>query len=295
MALPDQVPIGEHDHTQPHAVNTGAELREARERHGLSLDQLSQTTKITVKILRSIETNQLEKLPEPVFLRGFLRAYAHEVGLDPAETVEQYLSQFRPPAETSEMPLTANEARGAPHGPSEHTNDTFAGMKPVPAAQALITILVVAAAFGMIRWAAHVRRSDQVATPAQTSQPASRDAAVAGHAEVGTSGSSTHAANTTVPAGFRMVIQAQGPCWISATVDGATVMRRLMQPREAQALDVHEEAVLRVGDPGAVAFSINGAHGRSLGRAGEAVTVRVTKQNYREFLASKDPLATTGR
>jgi hypothetical protein len=48
---------------------------------------------------------------------------------------------------------------------------------------------------------------------------------------------------------------------------------------------VHDEVVLRIGDPAALAFSINGMAGRSLGRAGGAVTVHVTRQNYREFLS----------
>jgi hypothetical protein len=36
---------------------------------------------------------------------------------------------------------------------------------------------------------------------------------------------------------------------------------------------------LRVGDAGAVAYSINGATGRPLGRNGEVVTVRITNDN----------------
>jgi hypothetical protein len=57
-----------------------------------------------------------------------------------------------------------------------------------------------------------------------------------------------------------------------------------MQPGEQQTIEVHDEVVLRVGDPAAFAFSINGMAGRSLGRAGEAATVHITKENYREFL-----------
>jgi len=79
-------------------------------------------------------------------------------------------------------------------------------------------------------------------------------------------------------------IQAQGLCWLSATVDGTRDVYRLMQPGEQHTIEVHDEAVLHVGDPAAFAFSINGGAGRVLGRLGEAVTVRITPQNYREFL-----------
>jgi hypothetical protein len=80
-------------------------------------------------------------------------------------------------------------------------------------------------------------------------------------------------------------VRSQGPCWLSATVDGMRAVYRLMQPGEQQAIEVHDEVVLRIGDPAAFAFSINGMAGRSLGRAGGAVTVHITRQNYREFLS----------
>src|SRR5919106_3125843 len=71
------------------AMDVGGALRDAREQRGLSLDRLSQTTKISVTILRAIENNRIEKLPDGIFLRGFLRAYAREVGLNPEETVRR--------------------------------------------------------------------------------------------------------------------------------------------------------------------------------------------------------------
>ena len=39
-------------------------------------------------------------------------------------------------------------------------------------------------------------------------------------------------------------------------------------------------------DPGACAFSINGRAGRALGSPGAPVTVRITKDNFRDFLSS---------
>jgi hypothetical protein len=57
-----------------------------------------------------------------------------------------------------------------------------------------------------------------------------------------------------------------------------------MRPGQQQSFDVHKAAVLRVGDPAAFTFTINGEVGRSLGQAGEAVSVHITKENYRDFL-----------
>ena len=69
------------------------------------------------------------------------------------------------------------------------------------------------------------------------------------------------------------------PCWVSAVADGERVVYRLMQPGERTLVEARSAITLRVGDAGAVAYSINGATGRPLGRNGEAVTVRITNDN----------------
>ena len=75
-------------------MDVGAALRDAREQRGISLDELSRTTKISVATLRALERNQIDRLPGGIFVRGFLRACAHEVGLDVEDTVQRYLAQF---------------------------------------------------------------------------------------------------------------------------------------------------------------------------------------------------------
>src|SRR5262245_14476301 len=89
-------------------ADIGATLREAREQRSLSLEQLSRTTKIGVTTLRNIENNQIEKLPDRVFLRGFVSAYAREVGLDPGDTVRRYLAQFEAEGPLTETPVATS-------------------------------------------------------------------------------------------------------------------------------------------------------------------------------------------
>jgi hypothetical protein len=72
---------------------------------------------------------------------------------------------------------------------------------------------------------------------------------------------------------------------VSATADGLSVVYRLMQAGERQTIEARDEVVLRIGDPAAFTFFINNTPGRTLGRAGQAVTLRITAQNYREFVS----------
>lgn len=62
------------------AADPGGYLRRAREARGLPLEDVAQKTKIKIEFLRWLEEGALEKLPAPVFVRGFARAYAQVVG-----------------------------------------------------------------------------------------------------------------------------------------------------------------------------------------------------------------------
>ena len=73
----------------------GGKLREARERRGVTLRQIANTTKISVAALEALERNDVSKLPGGIFSRAFVRSYAIEVGLDPDQTVREFLERFQ--------------------------------------------------------------------------------------------------------------------------------------------------------------------------------------------------------
>ena len=267
-------------------MDVGAALRDAREQRRLSVDQLSRTTKINVATLRAIERNEIDKLPGGIFTRGFLRAYAREVGLDVEDTVKRYLAQFehRPddvvPIRTDDTWLELT--------PGIHRETDFdeAGRRA-----ASIRLLFV----GLILALAGYLAFHGLGTPAPPSEsPVERAAnealppsTVQSHAETAPSGfSGANAPATRRQDVVLLDIRTLGPCWVSATADGLSVVYRLMQAGERQTIEARDEVVLRIGDPGAFTFLINSMPGRTLGRAGQAVTVRITAQNYREFVSA---------
>src|SRR5437867_13203656 len=76
------------------AGDFGGRLREARERRGMSLRQIANTTKISVAVLEALERNDVSRLPGGIFGRAFVRSYAVEVGLDPERTIQDFIAQF---------------------------------------------------------------------------------------------------------------------------------------------------------------------------------------------------------
>ncbi len=73
----------------------GEKLRKQREQRGLALDAISNTTKISIRMLRALEEEHFDQLPGGVFNKGFVRAYARQVGLDGEESVADYLTALR--------------------------------------------------------------------------------------------------------------------------------------------------------------------------------------------------------
>ncbi len=69
---------------------TGAHLRTVREALGLTLAEVAQRTRIRPKQLESIEAEAFEKLPQRVFVRGFVMTYARELKLDPERVWASY-------------------------------------------------------------------------------------------------------------------------------------------------------------------------------------------------------------
>ena len=66
-------------------VTIGKFLKASREKKKLTLDQVAAKTKININILRDLENDEIESLPNITYVRGFVKNYAKTVGLDPAE------------------------------------------------------------------------------------------------------------------------------------------------------------------------------------------------------------------
>jgi transcriptional regulator with XRE-family HTH domain len=72
------------------ADSLGEFLRRERELRHISLDDVAERTKINRRYLAAIEEGHYDRLPGEAFTRGFIRAYAQSVGLDPEDTLFLY-------------------------------------------------------------------------------------------------------------------------------------------------------------------------------------------------------------
>lgn len=68
----------------------GEALRNARTAGGYTLEDVERETRVAQRYLTAIEEEDTAALPAPVYTRGFLRAYARLLGLDPEALLEQF-------------------------------------------------------------------------------------------------------------------------------------------------------------------------------------------------------------
>ena len=72
----------------------GRYLERKRNERGVSLREVSNETRIGLSFLESIDRGEFHKLPGVAYARGFVRAYAVSVGLDPDEMEERLKAEM---------------------------------------------------------------------------------------------------------------------------------------------------------------------------------------------------------
>jgi hypothetical protein len=107
----------------------GAYLRRERERRGLALKTISESTKVSVGLLEGLEADDISRWPGGIFRRAFVRSYAECVGLDPDDVVKRFERQHLPP-EAEVVATVVNPAVAVSAG--GHPARAIAGRSPVP-------------------------------------------------------------------------------------------------------------------------------------------------------------------
>ena len=69
----------------------GEELRGERQRRSVSLEDIAQTTKVTVRSLQALESDAFDQLPGGILGKGIVRSYVRCLGLDENEWVSRFL------------------------------------------------------------------------------------------------------------------------------------------------------------------------------------------------------------
>jgi cytoskeleton protein RodZ len=282
----------------------GEKLRREREKRSITLDQISESTKIGRRMLQAIEEDKFSQLPGGIFNKGFVRAYARHLGLDEDQTVAEYLeaSGDAPPVQP-ELPPEESVRRieASADAPRHH----------LPWGVFAAILLLVALALSI--WSHRQKKQEAVTTPTSPPPPATQPLVEDHAAPTGTppgpavpnssaknplkpapvSPTASPAApvppaskpaknpatvapssETTAPPApgeFVVVIQAREDSWTTITADGKTVYSGILAVGDQRAIRGRKEVIVKAGNAGGIDLRFNG---KELSRQGDSGQVR---------------------
>jgi cytoskeleton protein RodZ len=244
-------------------MHVGAELRATRQALGMALDDIAATTRIPRTTLEHIEHDRFDRLPGGIITRGYLRAFAAHLDLNPDRIVEQYLAQCFGTA-GEELPMAPRPAVES----GRHPWRTFV----IEALAIVVTAILYASYTGR-----SVERQTELVDRRIAADHATELAAL--------QDTPTLAANASADtAVLHVEIEPSGACWVSVVADDRRVIYELLQAGDRVAASARRQLVLRVGDPEVCNYRLNGLAGRPLGPSGTPATVRITPENYEAFV-----------
>jgi cytoskeletal protein RodZ len=217
----------------------GGWLRRQREMREISLREISETSKISLRYLEALERDRFDLLPASVFARGFLREYARFVGLDPDEVVNYYLVAQRQGngVEEEEEEDSTPAPATAPNRLGSWTQVLWLGAG-------------VVLAFGLVSALSYLADRSQSGAPAPPSVAAPPPA-------VDDVPPPVESAQSQL-APLRVTLDFTQNCWVDAFVDGERRVSELRVQGESLQIEANREVQLSLNNPAAVSLEVNG-------------------------------------
>lgn len=246
----------------PGRSSFGAWLRHQREARSVSLREIADASKISLRYLDALEQDRFDVLPAPVFARGFLREYARVVGLNPDEVVNLFLLavEDKKGGASGVEPSRAQRAKRAP-------SSLGYGLLLALAVIAFLAVAAILSFYAERRQAAAPPSSlvaPRSAAPAPKPAPPAADpgtglgiATAGADPVVAPSGADT-GAEPAVPEPLKVVLSFLQDCWVESVVDGRRRTSELRAGGETITLEADESVVLTLGNAAAVTVEVNG-------------------------------------
>lgn len=219
----------------------GEWLRRQREMREISLRDIADRTKISLRYLEAMEADRFDLLPAPIFAKGFLREYARYVGLSPDEVVNHYLAVHQPEEldQPGDATLIAMERKRRKKGRS-WTWGLFLLL-----AGALLLALV-----WLLFWLVDRRENQSTAAPSQVAAPqlpALQPVAPP-----------PPPAPETPRAPLEVTLDFSGECWVQVETDNRNRIQEVRVQGESLEVQAKERVALTLGDSAAVEIQVNG-------------------------------------
>jgi cytoskeleton protein RodZ len=155
------------DAQQSTGVGPGERLQAARIQMGLSLADVAKRMHLSSSIVEAIEDNHFEEITAPIFVKGYLRAYARIVSLDEDDMIDQFIDFYS--GEDPPISSTSNVASELSAADARVKWTTY------------IVVLIIGVSLGTWLWSREQNTEAPISLDTQSSsseEPAESDSAV---------------------------------------------------------------------------------------------------------------------
>ena len=277
----------------------GALLREARERQGITLEQVEEVTRIRRVFLEALEEERFADLPGEAYAKGFVRNYALFLKLNPDEALAAYrVSTGAPPSSKASQVLDRPLVKRPPRNVDS----------------ALFLFVMVALVLGLAGWYVYNRfylgvdplpalytlksptatptrptlKATATASPTYTAEPSPTATATATSTPTENPTETPTKAPTETPAssptsmpitGIQVNVEVLAKSYVEVTLDGEKVFSGILERGDTRFWSAKREFLMRVGNAGGLKLTVNGVEVGPLGKDGEVLDVRYTLDN----------------
>ena len=262
----------------------GEELRRHREQKQLSLTAISQTTRISEKMLEAIEAGKFSVLPQ-AYVRAFLRSYAQTVDLNPDDVLRRYDAVNQEIRSAAEEWVNRSKPRTlrAEQTPIE----TSASSSRISLSSVIAAIVILASVAVVIFFA-----NRESTIPSQ--EPLSKvpfDKAVRESEAVVAQPEPTpveppvaqRVTQQPTADSLRLEITTSDTVWVAITIDNVRKGQYLLPPGRNRSWAAKEQFVISMGNAGGATFRLNGGNLGVLGKRGAIVrNVLITQSGIQQ-------------
>jgi|CXWL01.1.fsa_nt_gi cytoskeletal protein RodZ len=236
--------------SETEAASFGRWLRQQREVREISLREISETSKISLRYLEAFEEDRFDLLPAQVFANGFLRQYARYVGLDPDDVVNRFLVARRGGEGAEDEAPSAGKPR------QEVVRRNPPRTWPLLALIGLVALALLALVFFVpVYLDSRAAARKPATTVAPPPPPVPSPDLPEPSAEVEAPGAT---ASSPSGAPIHVTLEFLAECWYEAIVDGKSRTEEIRIQGETVELEAQTRLDLKFGNAGGVSMSVNG-------------------------------------
>jgi len=251
----------------------GQMLRAAREEKEWSLMDTEEITKIRVRYIQALEEEEYGILPGATYVKGYLRTYAKQLGLDPVDIIELYSSSIMP------------EVAPVIVAPDMMVKSHSLWVRPVIIGSMALAAIVLAISIKNFYQPEGTNPGAPYTSPPLISAPNTETTAPSPSVPETPSQSSPPNVVASTQDGLTAQLVFTQACWIEIKIDGQAPFQGTFAAgtsKEVKGTDKIE--LVSIGNAGGLTVTLNGKAMPSLGKPGEVLrNVVLTKETLNQL------------